>query len=117
MAGTIVRNLEGPCPELPLPARVVGAARRAFGLGRSARTVQLALSDQGAWSARVGPGGAVVRCLAGAVWLTREGDVEDRILEVGASFASDRRGRVALLALGPARVEVTGDVDAGVRGP
>jgi hypothetical protein len=63
-----------------------------------------------AWSGRVGRGGATVRCAAGSVWLTREGDSEDRVLEAGQAFRSERPGRIAVLALGAARVEVSGDL-------
>jgi hypothetical protein len=116
MVGPIVTNLQGPSPELALPSRIVAAARRAAGrvlrLGTPARRLELALPKARAWSARVGRGGAAFLCIAGPVWLTREGDPEDRVLEGGSTFRSERRGRVALLALGPARVAVVGDFDA-----
>jgi hypothetical protein len=69
----------------------------------SARPV-LELADSHAWSAEVGRAGIVVRLLSGTIWLTREGDPEDHVLSAPAVFTSARRGRLALVALGPARL-------------
>jgi hypothetical protein len=69
----------------------------------SARPV-LELADSHAWSAEVGRAGIVIRLLSGTVWLTREGDPEDHVLSAPAVFTSSRRGRLALVALGPARL-------------
>lgn len=77
---------------------------------RGTVTAAVTLPDGRAWSCRVGPGGATVRCAAGAVLLTREGDPEDRILAAGDSFRSDRPGRLALLALSPADLAISGEL-------
>ena len=69
--------------------------------------VELALRRDDTWSTRVGGAGIMVRCLTGMIWVTREGDWEDHILAAGASLASDRPGRLALMALEPAHVQVT----------
>lgn len=47
-----------------------------------------------------------VRCLAGVVWLTREGDAEDYILGAGESLRLANRGRIVAQAIGAsARIE------------
>ena len=66
----------------------------------------LELSEAQAWSAVVGRAGLVVRVRSGSIWLTREGDPEDHLLGVGQVLESGRRGRLAVLALTPARLEI-----------
>ncbi len=83
-------------------------------VARAAR-VELELADSVAWSRRVGLGGATVHCAAGSVWLTREGDPEDRVLEAGQVFRSEKLGRIAVLALGAARLVVEGDLKRRAR--
>ena len=36
--------------------------------------------------------GLVVRCLAGALWITQDGDTDDVVVEAGQCFVLDRRG-------------------------
>ncbi len=67
----------------------------------------ITLSEAEAWSTVVGAEGIRVRVAAGEVWLTREGDVEDHVLAAPQTFRSERRGRLAVQALGPARLEVS----------
>ncbi len=62
------------------------------------------LADGEAWSTVVGAEGIRVQVAEGEVWNTREGDPEDHV--VADAFESRRPGRLALLALGPARVEL-----------
>jgi Protein of unknown function (DUF2917) len=51
--------------------------------------------------------GLEVRCLLGNLWITEEGDGEDRIIANGASFVLDRPGLSLATALsGPALVVV-----------
>lgn len=51
--------------------------------------------------------GLEVRCLLGNLWITEEGDGEDRILANGESFVLDRPGLSLVTALtGPALVVV-----------
>lgn len=47
-----------------------------------------------------------ITCLAGELWLTRHGDIEDYILGPGQSFAARRGDHVALQALKPSRVRL-----------
>jgi hypothetical protein len=78
-------------------------------LGRGSTRVQelvVSLGEDATWSAQVARPGVEIRCLSGSVWLTREGDPEDHVLTSGASLVSGRAGRLALLALEPARVQV-----------
>lgn len=111
MATQLTRTASGRAP-----GERAGAVASLFGrvvasLARRADvSVELALGDGRAWSRRVGRGGARVRCLAGSVLLTREGDPVDRVLVAGESFASERRGRLAALALAPARFVIAGDL-------
>ncbi len=58
------------------------------------------------WSAVVGGEGIAVRVAAGEVWLTRERDPEDHVLSAPDVFRSDWRGRLAVQALAPARLEL-----------
>ena len=68
--------------------------------------MMLELSLSQAWSTVVGRAGVVVRVRSGTVWLTREGDPEDHLLGEGQALESGRRGRLAVLALTPARLEL-----------
>jgi hypothetical protein len=45
-----------------------------------------------------------VRCIAGLVHVTFEGDIEDHFLRAGESFRVDGRGRLAVVGLEPSRV-------------
>lgn len=45
-------------------------------------------------------------CLAGELWLTRDGDVEDYILGPGQSFVVRRGDQAAVQALKPSRVRL-----------
>jgi hypothetical protein len=63
------------------------------------------LSEAEAWSTMVGAEGILVRVIAGEVWLTREGDPEDHVVAAPGVFRSERRGRLAVQALAPARLE------------
>lgn len=58
------------------------------------------------WSAEVDRSGVEVRIAAGEVWITRERDLEDHVLSAPATFESRSRGRMVVLALSPARLEV-----------
>jgi hypothetical protein len=64
------------------------------------------LNPTEAWSTEVTRTGVEVRVLAGTVWVTRESDFEDHVLVAPAVFTTDRRGRLATVALTPAVVEV-----------
>jgi hypothetical protein len=115
MSGAFVRSVAGTRARPSAAARAVavfldGVRRAVRPFVRPAGRVDLALRDSAAWSCRVGRGGATVRCEAGSVWLTREGDAEDRVLGHGEAFRSERHGRIAVLALGAARVVVSGDL-------
>jgi hypothetical protein len=114
MAGPIVRELHGLAPARQLAA-VAWAVADAFRPRASEGPLEIALPLGRAWSVDVRRGGAELRCLAGSVWLTCEGDLEDRVLEAGAIFRTERPGRVAVLALAPASVVVHGDVAPAAR--
>jgi hypothetical protein len=58
------------------------------------------------WSALVGGEGIEVRVAAGEAWLTRERDPEDHLLSAPEIFRSTWRGRLAVQALGPLRLEI-----------
>lgn len=64
------------------------------------------LNEAKAWSSEVAQEGLEIKVLSGTIWLTQEGDGEDRILGPAAAFVTDRSGRVAIQSLTRARVEV-----------
>lgn len=95
------------------------AATRAHGLSRDpaqmlglTRTrpdaIELLLEADETWSGGGRAPWVEVRCLSGVAWVTVEGDVEDHVLSAGDSFVSARQGRVAVMALEPARLRVRG---------
>jgi len=51
--------------------------------------------------------GLVVRCLAGALWITQDGDTDDVVVKAGQCFVLDRRGLALVSApIAPATVVV-----------
>jgi hypothetical protein len=51
--------------------------------------------------------GLVVRCLAGALWITQDGDTDDVVLKAGQCFVLDRRGLALVSApVSPATVVI-----------
>jgi hypothetical protein len=83
-----------------------------LGLLRASRKdIELALDENETWSCTARGPGVEVRCVSGMVWVTVEGDVEDRVLSAGDSFVSARRGRVAMMAFRPSRVRMAGAPD------
>ena len=52
------------------------------------------------------PHGLALTCERGSAWITVEGDPEDHVVAAPAVVASPARGRVAVLALSPARLLV-----------
>ncbi len=68
--------------------------------------IDLVLEPDRTWSGRARAEGLEVRCLAGTVWVTVEGDPEDHVLAAGEVFVACRAGRVAMMAFEPARVRV-----------
>lgn len=50
------------------------------------------------------PAGAAIRCVAGRIWLTQEGDQGDYFVPAGTTFCTDRRGRVVVSATDGASV-------------
>jgi len=53
-----------------------------------------------------GPGGVVVRAVRGTVLVTREGDLEDHVLEAGETLLMTGKGLVVAWALAPAFLTV-----------
>ena len=49
---------------------------------------------------------ATLLCLAGDLWLTRDGDIEDYFLKSGESFAVRRGDRAVVQALQPSRTRL-----------
>jgi len=85
---------------------VVGSVRVQDGRQSRREVVELELENNGTWSTPVSGACIEVVCLSGTVWLTREGDPEDRFLTAGEAFASSLEGRLALMAFSPVRVLV-----------
>jgi hypothetical protein len=69
--------------------------------------MMLELAQSQTWSAEVGRARIAVRVRSGEVWITRQGDPEDHILGAAHTLEVDGKGRVAVLALTPARLEIT----------
>lgn len=51
-------------------------------------------------------GSATLLCLAGELWLTRDGDIEDYILNPGRSYQVRRGDRAVVQALQPSRIRL-----------
>ncbi|HET6439425.1 MAG TPA: DUF2917 domain-containing protein [Anaeromyxobacter sp.] len=68
--------------------------------------MRLELAKAETWSTQVGRPGIEVRVYSGQVWITRERDREDHVLEAPDTFESTRLGRIVICALTPARIEV-----------
>jgi hypothetical protein len=69
--------------------------------------MMLELAQSQTWSAEVGRSRIAVRVRVGEVWITRQGDPEDHILGAAHTLEVDGKGRVAVMALTPARLEIT----------
>ncbi len=69
--------------------------------------MRIDLTPSQTWSQEVGHGGVEVRIVAGEVWLTRERDPEDHVLLAPAVFESGMHGRMVVLALTVAQLDVT----------
>lgn len=68
---------------------------------------ELRLADWSARSVDVRPRHpVVVACVEGALLVTVEGDPEDHVLAPGEALTARRRGRVVVVALGPATVRL-----------
>ena len=48
----------------------------------------------------------VIRCVAGRLWLTQEGDLQDHLLQAGDVFITAHAGLILVSALENSRVEV-----------
>ncbi|WP_437807853.1 drug/metabolite exporter YedA [Sorangium sp. So ce1078] len=51
-------------------------------------------------------GPLLLSCTAGSVWITREGEPDDVVLEAGASYGGEGRGLLVVEALEPAQIAV-----------
>jgi hypothetical protein len=69
--------------------------------------MMLDLSKSQTWSADVGRHGIQVRVTSGEVWITRQRDELDHLVQAPESFESGWKGRLVVFALTPARVDVT----------
>lgn len=61
------------------------------------------------------PSTVAIRCVAGCLWVTQEGDPDDHILQTGQSIRFRKPGLVIASALRPAVLQVTGLRDCGSR--
>lgn len=69
--------------------------------------MMLALSESQTWSAEVGREGIQLRVRSGEVWITRQRDAVDHLVQAPEGFESAWKGRLVVFALTPARLEVT----------
>lgn len=47
-----------------------------------------------------------IRCVAGLIWITQEGDPRDHVLAAGQSFMSDRSGKIVVQAMDDSTIRV-----------
>ncbi len=90
-------------------------ARAPLATRRLARREVILIPALRSWSTLVGRDGVVLRCDAGTIWITREGDLEDHVLSAPCSFTSSRRGRLGVMAFTSARFLVEGAPPAASR--
>ena len=64
------------------------------------------ITKSAAWSTEIPHAGAQFRVLAGTVWVTQEADPEDHVLVGPAVFNAHHHGRLAMVALTTADVQV-----------
>lgn len=92
-------------------ARWIWALQQLTGGRREGRQpFDVDLERDATWSALVARPGVALCCESGLVLVTAEGDRTDHVLDGGAAMALDVTGRVAVWALEPARLRVTGRV-------
>ncbi len=77
---------------------------------------RIELGKGGLWTHRLRGGPLLLSCTAGSVWLTREGEPDDVVLEAGASYGGEGRGLLVVEALEPAQIAVAaGEAQRTVR--
>ncbi|AUX35082.1 MULTISPECIES: drug/metabolite exporter YedA [Sorangium] len=67
---------------------------------------RIELGKGGLWTHRLRGGPLLLSCTAGSVWVTREGEPDDVVLEAGASYGGEGRGLLVVEALEPAQIAV-----------
>ncbi|WP_437314046.1 drug/metabolite exporter YedA [Sorangium sp. So ce385] len=67
---------------------------------------RIELGKGGLWTHRLRGGPLLLSCTAGSVWITREGEPNDVVLEAGASYGGEGRGLLVVEALEPAQIAV-----------
>ncbi len=79
------------------------------------RRVELDLAKGAVWARKL-RGPISLACTSGAVWLTREGGLDDVVLQAGSSYRGEVRGLVVVEALERAKIAVSsGGWSAGAR--
>ncbi|WP_437950379.1 drug/metabolite exporter YedA [Sorangium sp. So ce296] len=67
---------------------------------------RIELGKGGLWTHRLRGGPLLLSCTAGSVWITREGEPNDVVLQAGASYGGEGRGLLVVEALEPAQIAV-----------
>lgn len=67
---------------------------------------QMSLRRGDLWRIELGRGGLPIRCLSGAVWITREGSATDTVLPAGGACELRGKGLVLLSAVPEAELRV-----------
>lgn len=88
------------------------ATLRGLWRGTEAGPARVVLDEGTVWSRRLRKGGLRLTCCEGRLWLTREGDARDTVLEAGDSVRLDGPGLVVVQALRPARFSASEDARA-----
>lgn len=73
---------------------------------RPRESSRIELGKGGLWTHRLRGGPLLLNCTAGSVWITREGEPDDVVLEAGASYGGEGRGLLVVEALEPAQIAV-----------
>jgi drug/metabolite transporter (DMT)-like permease len=99
---------------IPVMANAAGLFHGGAALG-APRRVEVDLAKGAVWARKL-RGPISLACTSGAVWLTREGGLDDVVLSAGTSYRGEVRGLVVVEALERARIAVSsGGWSAGAR--
>ena len=61
--------------------------------------------------------GVLIECVAGALWITQQGDHRDITLTAGERFRLDRDGLAVVYGLEPARLQITATPSTATAAP